>query len=133
MLSTVKPCLRVSRPWPPPSDSPPTPVCEIAPPTPASLNSCALRSKSHQVAPPSTRAVRRSGSTRTPRSWPRSMTRSPSAVEWPAALCPPPRMAGVQPPSRAKVTAAATSAGVAGRMTSAGRKPANLAFHRKLP
>jgi ABC-type lipoprotein export system ATPase subunit len=52
-----------------------------------------VRSTSPQVAPGSTNAMRRCGSTVTPRIRERSMTMPPSVEEWPATLCPPPRTA----------------------------------------
>ena len=59
---------------PPPRVSPPTPVVEMIPPVVASPNGYAAALRSPQVAPPPTRAVWFSGSTRTPRIDERSMT-----------------------------------------------------------
>src|SRR5712691_1679442 len=50
-----------------------------------------------QVAPPPTRAVRRSGSTRTWLIADRSATIAPSPVPYPGTLCPPPRTARAAP------------------------------------
>ena len=57
-LSIVKPCLRCSRPMPPPSVRPPTPVCETTPTGQTSPCACAATSSSPSNAPPATRAVR---------------------------------------------------------------------------
>ncbi len=72
---------------PPLSVRPPTPVSEISPPGAARPNGCVAPSTSPQVAPPSTRARRRSGSTRTPRIADRSIIRPASPTAWPATLC----------------------------------------------
>ena len=116
----MRPYLRISQPTPPPRVIPPMPVIETVPPGVASPNACVSWSRSPRCAPPSARAVRVSGSTRTLRIRERSITRPPSTTALPAALCPPPRTATCSPFSRAKFTQAITSATPAQRAISAG-------------
>ena len=106
---------------PPPRVSPPTPVVEMMPPVVASPNGYAAAFRSPQVAPPETRAVRASGSTRTPRMADRSMTTPPSHVPKPGTLWPPPRTATVIALSAAKRTAVITSPALTGWTMTAGR------------
>ena len=119
-LSGVSPHLRSSQPLPLPSVSPAIPVVEKRPPVTARPNACVSASKSPQVAPASARTVRASGSTRIERIGERSITMPSSQVEWPGAEWPPPRTATGSDVSRAKRTAAITSAGPAQRAISAG-------------
>ena len=121
-LSTVMPCLRLSQPKPPPSVSPATPVVELMPTGVARPWAWVASSKSASVAPPSTVARRRSGSTRTAFIRERSITSPPSHVALPAMLCPPPRTASSSPLSRANPTPRTTSAVVAQRAMTAGRR-----------
>ena len=85
-------------------------VVETVPPVTASPWSCASRLSSAQVTPGSTRAVRDSGSTWTPRISERSIIIPPSHTACPATPWPPPRTAISNPLSRAALTAATTSA-----------------------
>ena len=80
MLSQVKPNIRSSHPLPLPSASPPTPVSDTRPPVTASPCSVVAASSSAHSAPPWTRAVRASGSTRTAFIGRRSITIPPSQV-----------------------------------------------------
>src|SRR5438874_7831876 len=80
---------------PPPNVSPPTPVVEMKPLGVASPKACVAWSTSPQVQPPSTRAVRATGSTRIPFMPDRSITRPSSQAPRPGPLCPPPRTANV--------------------------------------
>src|SRR6516164_2391498 len=73
-------------------------------------------------APPSTRAMRVTGSIRTDFIDERSITRPPSQSEVPATLCPVPRMATKRPCERAKFTAPITSATPAQRTMKSGRR-----------
>ena len=107
---------------PPPRVSPPTPVVEMMPPVVASPNGYAAALRSPQVAPPSTRAVWVSGSTRTPRIDDRSTTSASSAVPKPGTLWDPPRTATVRSFSAANRTAVITSPALAGRTITAGRR-----------
>ncbi len=120
-LSMVKPHLRVRWPRPPPRVRPPTPVVEMMPLGVARPKAWVAWSTSPQVAPPSTRTVRYSGSTRMPFIRERSMTRPSSHTLRPAPLCPPPRMATSRSFSRPKLTAEITSATSAQRAIRAGR------------
>ena len=99
---------------PPPRVRPPTPVVEMMPPVVASPNGYAAAFRSPQVAPPETRAVWVSGSTRTPRMADRSMTTPSSQVPKPGTLWPPPRTATVIALSAAKRTAVITSPALTG-------------------
>ena len=63
-LSQAKPKLRSSHPLPDPRERPPTPVVETRPPVTARPCSWVAASTTPQVAPPPTRAVLDSGSTR---------------------------------------------------------------------
>ena len=95
---------------PPPNVRPVTPVVETIPPVIARPKACAAWLRSPQVAPAPTRAVLFLGSTRTVRIGDMSITRPPSLVPNPGALCPPSRMERSSPLSRAKLTPAMTSA-----------------------
>ena len=79
--STERPCLRMIQPIPPPSVRPATPVCVTIPDGTASPNACVSRSSSPSSTPACTRAVRRSGSTRTPFIGERSIISASSATE----------------------------------------------------
>ena len=116
---------------PPPSVSPPTPVVEMMPPVVARPNGYPAAFRSPQVAPPSTRAVRVSGSTRTPRMVERSTTSASSAVPKPGTLCDPPRTATVRSFSAANRTAAITSPVLAGRTITAGRRSIMALYTRR--
>jgi len=105
---------------PPPSVRPATPVVEMMPPVVASPNACVAALKSPQVAPPSARAVRFAGSTRTPRIREKSITTPPSQVPNPGTLWPPPRIARSTPFSRPKSPAAMTSPALALRTMTLG-------------
>ena len=93
MLSTENPHRRWSRPIPPPRVSPATPVWPTTPTGHASPWACDCWSSSESSDPPFTRAMRRSGSTCTPRICERSITIPPSHVEKPPTLWPPERTA----------------------------------------
>ena len=116
---------------PPPSVSPPTPVVEMMPPVVARPNGYPAAFMSPQVAPPSTRAVWVSGSTRTPRMVERSTTRASSAVPNPGTLCDPPRTATVRSFSAANRTAVITSPVLAGRTITAGRRSIMALYTRR--
>ena len=73
------------------------------------------------VAPASARAVLFLGSTRTVRIGDMSITKPPSLVPNPGALCPPSRTERSNPFSRAKLTPAITSATCSARSTASGR------------
>ena len=105
---------------PPPRVSPPTPVVEMMPPGAPRPNGYVAWSTSPHVAPPPTRAVRLSGSTRTFFIVERSMTSPSSTVPKPGTLCPPPRTARSSPLSPAARTTAITSAASVQRTTAAG-------------
>jgi hypothetical protein len=105
---------------PPPSVTPAIPVVEAMLPVLARPKAFVAWSKSAQVAPPSARTVRRTGSTCTLLMVARSTTRPPSHIEKPGTLCPPPRTATSRSWARAKLTAAITSATAAQRTMSAG-------------
>ncbi len=119
-LSQESPYFRVRWPIPPPSVSPAIPVVEMIPPGAARPNAWVAWSRSPQVHPPSARAVRFSGSTRIPFIPDRSTTTPPSQTALPVTLWLPPRIATGSPCSRAKPTAAITSATPAQRAISAG-------------
>src|ERR671922_1897118 len=119
-LSQASPYFGESQPYPPPSVNPPIPVVVTRPPGDASPNACVSRSYSPQRTPPFARAVLPGGSTRTPFMRDRSINRPSSQVPLPATLCPPHRTATGSEFSRAKSTAAMTSATPRGRMMSAG-------------
>ena len=121
-LSTVSPCLRMSHPMPPPRLRPPTPVWPTMPPVVARPWACVSWSTSPHRAPPWTRAVRSTRSTETARIAERSMTIPSSHTAVPATLWPPPRTAISRSQSRAKRTAAATSAVPLQRAISRGRR-----------
>ena len=121
------PSLREVQPKPPPSVSPAMPVVELIPIGTASPWACVAASTSASVAPGSTRAVRASGSTLTARICERSSSIAASATARPAIWCPPLRTPRSRSWSRAKRTAATTSAAFAARTTSAGRR-STIAF-----
>src|SRR5882672_5666800 len=129
-LSTVRPCLRCSRPIPPPSVRPATPVCPMTPTGHTRPWAWAALSSCDRWAPPSARARRATGSTVTARIRDMSSTIPPSQVENPATLCPPPRTATTICSSRANLTAAITSSTDEGRTIMDGRRSA-IAFHTR--
>ena len=88
----------------------------------ASPNACVSRSSSPRSTPAWTRAVRRSGSTRTPFIGERSIISASSATERPGKECPPLRTATVRPLPCAAFTAVITSATPAQRTIAAGRR-----------
>lgn len=94
---------------PPPRVRPATPVVEINPPVLARPCAAVDASKSAQVAPGSTLAVRAVASTVTPRMRDRSMTTPSSQTQNPATLCPPARTDSGQPAVRARLIAATMS------------------------
>jgi hypothetical protein len=104
------------------AERPPTPVVEMIPPVVAPPNGYVAWKTSPQVAPPSARTVRARGATRTPLIRERSTTTPPSFVPKPGTLCEPPRTERSSPLSRAKPTAAITSAALVGRATTRGRR-----------
>ena len=116
----MRPSFRLSHPNPPPSVSPAIPVVELIPSGVASPNDWASRSSSPSVTPGSTRAVRAAGSTRTDFMGVRSSSSPPSPTALPAMLWPPARTASASSWSRAKFTAAITSAAPAARTTRPG-------------
>ena len=118
--STDSPYLRMIQPIPPPSVSPATPVCVTMPEGTASPNACVSRSSSPSRTPACTRAVRCSGSTRTPFIGERSIINASSATESPGKEWPPLRTATGRPLSRPNFTAAITSATPAQRTITAG-------------
>ena len=107
--SIVRPWWRISQPMPPPSVSPPTPVCEIWPAGTASPCPWVAASSSLSRAPPPTRTVLVSGSTLTELSARRSMHSAPFLTERPETECPPLRIVNFRPLARAARIAAATS------------------------
>jgi hypothetical protein len=121
-LSIVSPYLRCSQPMPPPSVSPATPVCVTIPPVVARPNAWVAWSSSPHSTPPSTFALRASGSTRMPFISPRSITIPPSQTDSPGKLWPPPRTATGSPLRRANATAATTSSNFAQRAIRAGER-----------
>ena len=98
------------------------PVVELMPVGVTSPNACASRSNSPKVTPGSTRAVRANGSMRTDFIGDKSIITPPSQTALPAMLWPPPRTESSAPVSRAKSTAALTSAAPAHRTMTAGRR-----------
>ncbi len=129
-LSMVSPNCRWSRPTPPPSVRPATPVWPMTPIGQTSPCACAATSSSPRSAPPLAVAVRVAGSTVTPRICDRSTTRPPSQVECPAGLWPPQRTASSRSCSRANRMAVATSAVDRGWRMTAGRR-SWTAFQRR--
>ena len=127
-LSTTSPCLRMRKPMPPPRVTPATPVWLTMPPVVARPWACVSWSTSPHSAPPCTRAVRPAGSTQMARIAERSMTIPSSHTAVPATLWPPPRTAITRSWSRAKRTAAATSAVPLHRAISRGRR-STAPFH----
>ena len=101
--------MRRIQPIPPPSVSPATPVCVTIPDGTASPNACVSLSSSPSSTPACTRAVRFSGSTRTPFIGGRSIINASSATDRPGNECPPLRTATGSPLSRPNFTAAITS------------------------
>jgi hypothetical protein len=121
-LSQVRPCLRSSQPDPPPSVSPATPVVETRPPVVARPCTWVARSTSAQMAPPPTRATRRSAST-SMSAMPRTSSTTPSSHrERPATEWPPARTATGRPWSRANASAATTSSTATHSATRCGRR-----------
>jgi hypothetical protein len=96
------------------------PVLVTRPPGVCRPCSWVAASSSPQSTPPPARAVFAAGSTSIDFRPPRSITIPPSQTPWPTTLCPPPRTATTRPVSRAKRTAAETSAVVEQRAISAG-------------
>jgi hypothetical protein len=111
----------MTQPIPPPSVKPPTPVCEMWPKGIVNALGLAASAMSLRSAPPPTRAVRVAGSTLTELSSERSIVIPPSAIEWPAMLWAPQRIAISSPASRAARIAHPTSSSSAGRTISSGR------------
>src|SRR5690606_34655090 len=126
-LSSVMPYFRVSQPNPPPSVSPAIPVVELMPVGRTRPLAAVSLSTSPSVAPGSTQAVLAAASTRTDFISDRSSRTAPSATEWPAIWCPPLRIEIRSPFSRAKLTAAQTSAAPRARTTSPGLR-STIAF-----
>ena len=100
---------------PPPSVSPPTPVCETLPAVVASPCCCVATSRAPRSAPPWTHARRRTGSTRTAAMGVRSIIVPPSGTDSPSTLWPPHRTPTSRSCSRAARTAARTSSTLAHR------------------
>ena len=98
------------------------PVAEMKPITVANPWSWVSRSRSPRVQPACARAVRRTGSTHTPRSSDRSIIRPPSHTARPAMLWPPPRTEVSSRYLRAKRTAWTTSAVPVQRAIRPGRR-----------
>ena len=121
-LSTLRPCLRVSHPIPPPRVRPATPVCVTIPAGTASPNACVARSSSPRVTPASTSARPFPSSTRTPFIADRSTTRPSSQSARPPTPWPPLRTDIRRSCSRANRTALRTSDASAHRATSPGRR-----------
>ena len=121
-LSQLSPCLPISQPSPPPKVSPAMPVVETTPPVLARPKAWVSRLYSPQVRPASARAVRPTGSTRTLFIGDRSIISPPSQTALPVMLWPPPLTETSSRWSRAKRTAAMTSAGPAQRAINAGRR-----------
>ncbi len=113
---------------PPPRASPATPVSDMMPAGTISPCGAVAASTVPSRQPPPACTSLRSASTVTSRSPLRSMTRPPSEVALPATECPPQRTAGGSPCSRATLTAATTSAVLAQRRISPGRRSI-MAFH----
>ena len=111
-LSTVMPYVRLSQPNPPPSVRPAIPVVELMPVGTARARAWVAASRSPNVAPGSTRAVRASGSTCTAFILLNEITRPPSHIAFPAMLWPAPKMASRSPCSAANLTAEETSSSV---------------------
>jgi hypothetical protein len=112
----------MSQPMPPPSVSPPTPVCEIWPAGTARPCSCVAASTSPSRAPPPTRTMRRSGSTSTAFSARMSMHSASSRTERPDTECPPARIVNSRASAFAPRMAAATSSASVACATAAGRR-----------
>ncbi len=108
------------QPIPPPSVSPATPVWVTMPDGTASPNACVSLSSSPSSTPAWTRAVRFSGSTRTPFIGERSIINASSATDRPGNEWPPLRTATGSPLARPSFTAAITSATPAQRTITAG-------------
>src|SRR5829696_3591834 len=121
-LSAASPWIPISHPRPPPSVSPAIPVVEIAPPVTARPCTAVSRLNSDQRTPPCARIVCARGSTYMPFISARSIITLPSLTLRPATLCPPPRTEISSSASRAKRTAAATSAAPRQTAMSAGRR-----------
>ena len=98
------------------------PVVETAPPVTARPWAPAAALSSSHVAPPWAVTVARSGSTAMSRMSARLIISPPSVTARPATLCPPPRTETSSPASRAKASAATTSAAVRARTITAGRR-----------
>jgi len=126
-LSQLSPNCRASQPIPPPSVSPPTPVCETLPAVVASPCGSVARSRLRRSAPPWTNAHRSAGSTRTSPIGDRSIIRPPSGTDSPRTPWPPHFTAISRPVSRPCRTAAATSSADVQRAMSAGRR-STMAF-----
>ena len=110
-LSQDRPCSRASQPMPPPSVSPPTPVCETLPAVVASPCGWVAASSAPSKAPPWTHARRRSASTRTAPIGVRSIISPPSGTASPTTLWPPQRTPISRPSSPGRAIAATTSSG----------------------
>src|SRR5205807_1788952 len=127
-LSQLSPNCRASQPIPPPSVSPPTPVCETLPAVVARPCSPAATSRFLSSEPPPTHALRCAGSARTADMGERSIMTPPSGTDSPSTLWPPHFTAISRPASRAKRTAATTSREEAQRRMAAGRR-STMPFH----
>src|SRR6516164_277636 len=130
-LSQVRPYFLTSQPTPPPRASPPMPVLDITPAGTAKPKTWVSRSTSRSVAPPCTLAVWSFASTRMPFMPDRSITIPSSQSALPDTLWPPPRTATSSSFSRAKFTAATTSATPEHRAMMPGFFLI-ISFHRKL-
>ena len=119
-LSSARPNLRATRPKPPPSVSPPTPVCETVPAVVTSPCAIVSLSMSPSRLPPATRALRALRSTLTLRMSDRSMIMPRSQVDLPDGLWPPHFTATSRLEERAKSTACFTSAAPRGWTIRAG-------------
>ena len=120
-LSTVRPCLRIRCPSPPPSVSPPMPVWLMIPPVVARPAACGGAVElAPQHAAGRARGARRRGRRGSPSSATGRSSRPPSQTAWPATAWPPPRTDTSRSRSRAKRTASTTSSAPAQRAISAG-------------
>ena len=119
-LSSARPKRRATRPKPPPSVRPPTPVCETVPAVVTRPYAIVSLSMSPSRLPPATRAIFVFGSTRTLRISDRSIIMPLSQVDLPDGLWPPHFTATSRLFARAKSTACFTSAAPRGCTISAG-------------
>ena len=120
-MSQVSPCFLASQPTPPPRVKPATPVLDTTPAGTARPKTCGFTIQLPEQHAGLTRARRSLGSTWMPFMRDRSITIPPSHSARPPTLWPPPRTATSSPCSRAKRTAAITSARPLHRAISPGR------------